>query len=133
MKETVKFEVNGDVTEKSLAFVEGILENMEVSMKVQHVFLVTVDELVSNVLNHSNATEMILVLEKEDDKLILTIIDDSFTFNPIEAQGNENKQGDVLDRPIGGLGIHMVKKMMDHLEYKYEDGKNIFRMEKNLT
>jgi serine/threonine-protein kinase RsbW len=133
MKEAVEFEVNSEMTEKSLVFVEGILENMEISMKIQHVFLVAVDELVSNILNHSNATEMTLVLEKEDDKLVLTIIDNSFAFNPVEAQGNENEQGDVIDRPIGGLGIHMVKKMMDHLEYKYEGEKNIFRMEKNLT
>ena len=36
------------------------------------------------------------------------------------------------ERPIGGLGIFLVKKIMDEIEYKREFGKNIFTLKKNL-
>ena len=36
------------------------------------------------------------------------------------------------ERKIGGLGIHMVKKMMDELEYDYQDGMNVLTMKKGL-
>ena len=35
-------------------------------------------------------------------------------------------------RPIGGLGIFMVKKSMDEVSYRYEDGQNIFTMRKKM-
>ncbi len=36
------------------------------------------------------------------------------------------------DRSIGGLGVYVVKKMMDDVEYEYKDGKNIFTIVKHL-
>ena len=39
---------------------------------------------------------------------------------------------DVEDRPIGGLGIFLVRNIMDSVFYKREDGKNILTMTKNL-
>jgi anti-sigma regulatory factor (Ser/Thr protein kinase) len=35
-------------------------------------------------------------------------------------------------RSIGGLGIHLVRSLMDELEYRREEGKNLFRMKKRI-
>ena len=65
------------------------------------------------------------------ERLELTFIDKGIPYNPLE-----NKDPDVtLDiekRKIGGLGIFLVKEMMDEVSYEYADGKNILKLKKNL-
>jgi sigma-B regulation protein RsbU (phosphoserine phosphatase) len=130
--EKLDLTVNEQITDKALNFIEKAMERRVIDTKTQHAFMVAVDELVSNILNHSKANTLTLIIEIEKEKMSLTFIDDSFEFNPLEAKGNEDDDSDILDKPIGGLGIFMVKKMMDHLEYKYKDGKNTLKLVKNL-
>jgi sigma-B regulation protein RsbU (phosphoserine phosphatase) len=130
--EKIDLTVDEQMTDKALNFIEKAMERKVIGMKTQHAFMVAVDELVSNVLNHSKATVLTLIIEIEKEKISLTFFDNSFEFNPLEAKGNEDDKSDVFDKPIGGLGIYMVKKMMDNLEYEYKDGKNILKLVKNL-
>ena len=62
---------------------------------------------------------------------VQTFIDKGIPYHPLE-----NKDPDVtLDiekRKIGGLGIFLVKEMMDEVSYEYADGKNILKLKKNL-
>ena len=58
--------------------------------------------------------------------------DNGMPFDPL-AKADPDVTLSVEDRPIGGLGIFMVKKSMDDVHYEYKDGKNIFTMRKNLT
>ncbi|MDR0690918.1 MAG: SpoIIE family protein phosphatase, partial [Streptococcaceae bacterium] len=132
LMEKVDLTVDEQMTNKALNFIEKTMERRAIDMKIQHAFMVAVDEIVSNILNHSKAKTLTLVIEIEKEKMSLTFIDDSFKFNPLEAEGNENDDSNILDKPIGGLGIFMVKKMMDDLEYEYKDGKNVLKLVKNL-
>jgi anti-sigma regulatory factor (Ser/Thr protein kinase) len=52
-------------------------------------------------------------------------------YNPLE-KADPDITAQAEDRPIGGLGIFMVKKIMDSMEYRYEDGKNLLKLRKTI-
>ncbi|MBQ2004873.1 MAG: SpoIIE family protein phosphatase, partial [Peptococcaceae bacterium] len=105
------------------AFVEEHLEKFEVSAQLTAKLMVAVDEIYSNIVRYSGASEAHVRLVKELDTLRLIFSDNGKPYNPLDA-----KEPDVTasaeDRAIGGLGIFMVRKMMDNVEYEYTKGMN---------
>ena len=105
------------------AFVEEHLEEFEVSARLTAKLMVAVDEIYSNIVRYSGASEAHVRLVKELDTLRLIFSDNGKPYNPLDA-----KEPDVTasaeDRAIGGLGIFMVRKMMDNVEYEYTKGMN---------
>ncbi len=67
------------------------------------------------------------------DTLLLTIQlrDAGVPFNPLEKEDPDVTLS-AEDRNIGGLGIYLCKKMMDNIEYRYEDGNNVLTMTKRV-
>ncbi len=61
----------------------------------------------------------------------LTFRDTGKPFNPLEKE-DPDLELPAEERPVGGLGIYMVRQMMDHVEYHYENGQNILILEKAL-
>ena len=109
------------------AFVEENLEKFEVPMKLSMKLMVAVDEIYSNIVRYSGATEAQVRVMKETDTLRLVFSDNGKPYNPLDA-----KEPDVTasaeDRTIGGLGIFMVRKMMDDVEYMYKDNQNVLTL-----
>lgn len=65
-----------------------------------------------------------------NDRLELVIADKGEPFDPI-ARITSISNADVEHRPIGGLGIALIKASVDELSYEFKDGKNILRLVKN--
>lgn len=94
------------------------------------------DELVSNKIYYAYPEtgdgELTINIETKDDILYLTFIDKGVPFNPLEQE-----EPDITlppeERPIGGLGIFLVKNMMDKVVYAYEDGCNILTVSKSTN
>ena len=109
------------------AFVEETLEQFEAPMKVTTKLMVVVDEIYSNIVRYSGAAEATVRLMKDTDTVRLVFCDNGKPYNPLEA-----KEPDVTasaeDRAIGGLGIFMVRKMVDNMEYMYKDGQNMLTL-----
>ena len=63
--------------------------------------------------------------------LVTEVRDNAVPFNPLDSREPDTGQ-DVFDRPIGGLGIHIVRNMMDEKTYRREAGYNILTMEKSF-
>ncbi len=114
--------------EKSFAavqyFAEDLTKKLSVVPKVSNKVNIAFDEIYSNIVNYSNADIAEIKYEIVGGKLILTFSDNGTPYNPLET-----KEPDVTlsaeDRKIGGLGIFMVKKMTESMEYKYENERNI--------
>ncbi|HBK54643.1 ATP-binding protein [Syntrophomonas wolfei] len=92
------------------------------------------DELLTNTITYGypegGEHEIMLRLIPEGEKeLLIEIRDDGLAFNPLEVKAPDLKQ-DIEERPIGGLGIHLVRQMLDELEYRRENGQNILLMRK---
>lgn len=97
---------------------------------------VAIDEIFSNIVRYGYPNEQgsvtVEIGEQESpDSVFIRFTDEGIPYNPILA-----KEPDVSlsaeERDIGGLGIYMVKKTMDDVQYRYENGKNILTVRKNI-
>ena len=59
-----------------------------------------------------------------DGKLRVEIIDSGRVFNPLENDPPDLSRG-LADRPIGGLGVFLVKNMVETVDYRHENGQNV--------
>jgi serine/threonine-protein kinase RsbW len=57
-------------------------------------------------------------------KLVVEIIDSGRVFNPLEADPPDLSRG-LAERPIGGLGVFLVKNMVESIDYRRENGRNV--------
>lgn len=94
------------------------------------------DEVVTNIIryayNDNGLPHPIVVrLAFEEGVLAAQVEDDGRAFNPLEAPAPDI-DATIEERPIGGLGIHLVRSMMDSVEYRRDDGRNVFIMKKRL-
>ncbi|MDE6518721.1 MAG: ATP-binding protein, partial [Acetatifactor sp.] len=68
----------------------------------------------------------------ESGRLILTFADSGFEYNPLEKEDPDITLS-AEEREIGGLGIFMVKQIMDEVTYRRTDGKNVLELAKNVV
>ncbi len=118
-------------------FVDEQLEELDCPMKAQMQIDIAIDELFSNIARYAyapNVGEATVRVESSDDPLtvIITFIDKGVPYNPLEKEDPDTTLS-ADDRQIGGLGIYMVKKSMDSMEYEYRNGQNILSIKKILT
>ena len=119
-----------------LAFVDGQLETMDCSMKAQMQIDVAVEEIYVNIANYAYAPETgkaYISVQPDPDNASVTIEfrDNGIPFDPL-AKADPDVTQSAEERNIGGLGIYMVKKSMDALEYSRKDGQNILTITKKL-
>ncbi len=93
-----------------------------------------IEELGINVANHGrvdNIPEIEIVVNSSPEKLTITMKDDGRPFDPLHDAPEPDLTSALEDRPIGGLGIHFVREMMDEMTYRHEDGKNCLALTLN--
>lgn len=92
------------------------------------------EELGVNIVNYSGATgEIEISLVADDERVTVEISDNGRPFNPLDDLDTPDITAPLGDRPIGGLGVHLVRSMMDEMWYSREDGKNKLAMTKLKT
>lgn len=119
-----------------LDFVNRQLDQYESSMKIRMQLDVAVEELFVNIAHYAYDNEMgkatiQVEVNKEPLSVVITFIDQGKPYDPL-AKPDPDITLPAEERPIGGLGIFMVKKSMDNVKYEYKDGSNILTIEKNL-
>ena len=117
-------------------FVNEILEENGCSVKVQMKIDIAIDEVFSNIAYYAYAPgsgEATVQVEIEDSpkRLELVFTDRGIPYNPLENKAPDVTL-DIEERKIGGLGIFLVKEMMDEVLYEYVDGQNILKLIKDL-
>ena len=123
--------------EQVLSFVDSYLEQMDCPMKTQMQIDVAVEELYVNIANYAytpsvgSATIRVETLQNPP-AVSITFIDHGVPYDPL-LKPDPDVTLSAEERQIGGLGIYMVKKSMDKMEYEYKDGKNILKIHKNLV
>ena len=103
-----------------------------VPVSVRHSMNVALDELLANTVSHGGARQVTVQAELGPDRLTLTVSDDGKAFDPF-AKASPDTTLSVMVRPIGGLGIHLVKQMMDDVRYRRVGERNVITMEKRLS
>jgi len=112
------------------------LETLNSSRKALRQIQVSVDELLTNIASYAYApgTGMVTVQMAHDagtGMVSITFIDSGVPYNPLEHEDPDVTLG-AEERPVGGLGILIVKSKMDSVDYRYEDGKNILTIRKRI-
>lgn len=130
----ITLEASIDNIEKVTAFLDSFLEDNECPMKAQMQLDIAMDELFSNIAHYAYAPDTgdaTVRLDTTSDKpgVTVTYIDSGLFYNPLEKEDPDVSLS-ADERSIGGLGIFMVKKLMDNIEYKYEDSQNILTITK---
>lgn len=86
------------------------------------------EELGVNIVNHAHDDDALHEIEikiaSAADMLTIEIADDGRPFDPLTEAPEPDLDSMIEDRPIGGLGIHLVRTMMDEARYRREEGKN---------
>ena len=92
------------------------------------------EELGVNIVNYSGATgDIEISLASDGERVTVEISDDGRPFNPLLDQETPDISAPLGNRPIGGLGIHLVRSMMDEMSYSREDGKDKLAMTKRKS
>lgn len=127
--------INNNLTEISQLepFMEKLAEAYGISPDVQFQLNLALDEALANSINYAypEGTEgsIILEAETEGNMLVLRLMDYGTPFDPT-LQGDVDTTLSVEQRPIGGLGIFLIKQMMDDVTYVRQEEKNILTMKK---
>ena len=118
-----------------LSFADTILEELGCSVKAQMQIDIAIEEIFVNIAHYaypeSEGDAVIYVEPGEGPSVTITFEDEGIQYDPLK-----NEDPDITlsaeDRPIGGLGIFMVKKSMDEVSYEYKDGKNRLTIKKSF-
>ena len=85
------------------------------------------EELAMNTINHGHdggLHEISITFNSTDDALTIDIVDDGKPFDPLTDAPMPDVNAPLHERPIGGLGVFLVRKLMDELTYRREEGRN---------
>ena len=92
-----------------------------------------IDEVGTNVIEHGNDAEVNLMevsLTSGAHSVILQIADDGAPFDPLREAPSPDVTLSLEDRPIGGLGLHLIRTLTDEQSYQRESGKNLLTLVK---
>ncbi len=134
MPKTYELTVPADVDRLHdvLAFVDDLLEQHDFPMKAQTQIDIALEELFVNIAQYAypditgEATIRVCVSCEYAE---ISLIDSGIPYDPL-AKPDPDITLSAQERPIGGLGIFMTKKLMDDISYEYKDGKNILTIKK---
>ncbi|MGM0509399.1 MAG: ATP-binding protein [Fusobacteriota bacterium] len=134
-----KFETKAimDNLEDMIQFVlENVSKRVEDDKKLKNKIRLACEEVFVNIINYAYGDEtgdIEIYYEDDLENNTFTIIveDSGVEFDPFKRE-DPDIDLPMEERTIGGLGIFMVKNIMDDVEYKRKDGKNILKMVKGL-
>lgn len=94
------------------------------------------DELITNIVMHgledAGAVRIDITLRVDESTLFLVVEDNGNPFDPTRDAEPDTSSA-LQERPVGGLGLHLVKSFADRMEYNFVDGKNRLTVEHDLA
>lgn len=116
-------------------FIDTVCEELEIDMALAMSLNLAMEEAVVNVMDYAYpaGTEGEVNIEAiaDETQLHFIISDSGKPFDPT-AKEEVDTTLSAEERPIGGLGIHLIRQLMDNISYERKDGKNILRLSKNI-
>lgn len=117
------------------SFIDEVAEACGIDMATTMSLNLAMEEAVVNVMSYAYPAGTVgnvdIDAEFDDGKLTFILSDSGTPFDPTQT-GEPDLTLGAEDRPIGGLGIFLVRQIMDQVEYQYRDGKNILTLTKNI-
>ena len=130
-----EFAATDESLEAVTAFVEEELDKADCPIKYAMLISVAIEEIFVNIAHYAyegKQGDMTLGISNDGGVVTFVFTDSGVPFDPL-AREDPDITLSAEDRKIGGLGIYMVKQTMDDVSYRYEDGKNILTLVKDIS
>ena len=118
------------------AFVKSATATLNLEIGLANKIKLAVEEAVTNIIDYAyqNGTEGIIsvTIEADESRIRFILTDSGAEFDPTGVSKADTTLT-VEERPIGGLGVFLVRNLMDSINYERVDGKNVLRMEKRFA
>ena len=135
MKKEISIRNRLDELERVNRFVEEICEELGLDMELQMNLNLVIEEVVVNVISYAypESKEANIELQAESDGKELTFVlsDHGNEFDPTLSDG-ANMDENPAERKLGGMGIYIVKNIMNEVTYQRLEGKNLLTMRKEI-
>ncbi len=128
MKRSLK--IINDISEldKVMIFIEEMAVNWKIPVKEVFNINLVLEEMISNIIFYAfedkSDHEILIEVDYNENNLKIMIEEEGKAFNLLEVPSPDFLDAGVEDRKVGGLGIHLIKTIMDKIEYKRTDDKN---------
>lgn len=129
--ETITVNAEMSKYDELMKFAEEQFNKREISEAIKQQLFIVFDEIFSNICQYSQSENVLFGISKYDG--VVSMI---FRYQGVEFDITKAKVPDITlkaeDRPIGGLGLFIVNKIMDQVNYRYENGENILILKKHI-
>jgi serine/threonine-protein kinase RsbW len=136
-KQTYHLKLTNKVSEleRIHSAIEMLSKEWDISTQSGNQINLAIEEAFINVINYAyedqNRHDIEVVFARYPEKIEIALIDDGRAYNPTQNEDPDTSLS-IQDRPIGGLGIFLIKKLMDRVEYQRKEDKNHLILNKNL-
>ena len=117
-------------------FVEEIGEELGLDMELQMNLNLVMEEMVTNVIFYAypegKIADIELIAESDGKELTFVLSDQGMAFDPT-AKEDTDLDVNPAERELGGMGIYIVKNIMNKVSYQRLEGKNLLTMKKTIT
>lgn len=113
------------------SFVIDSLKDLSLDIKLQNQIKIVLEEIFVNIASYAYDDEgdAEIKIRTGNNQIFISFIDSGYEFNPL-AKEDPNISAKASERRIGGLGIFMVKNLMDDVQYEYKNKQNILTLVK---
>jgi len=138
MNNSLTILIRNEISEISriLDLIERFGEENNISPGIINSLNLSLDEIITNTISYgykdSESHTICVALELKNNVINVKIEDDGIAFNPLEVPEADITKP-LEEKSIGGLGVHLVKNLMDSVAYRRIENKNIFIMNKNIN
>lgn len=125
------------ISGRSSEITQAVMRTPEAAAASSQAFALqlAVEEVVVNIVNYAYPTdqsgELTITTALTEASITITFADRGIPFNPL-TQSPPDLTLTAEERPIGGLGIFLVREMMDEVDYRFCDGRNVLTITKHI-
>lgn len=116
-------------------FVESLCEELSLSAETTMNINLALEEAIVNIINYAYPSkeqhDILLKVTSNERQLIFLLTDNGVVFDPTLVPDADTTSS-IEERPIGGLGIFLIRSIMNEISYQRLDGQNRLIMKKNL-
>ncbi len=111
--------------------IEYLADSLQLPPAMVFKLNLALDELITNTIAYGYAErkdgEIDIEMRRHDDRVVVRLIDQAVAFDPFEVAVADTTSP-LEDRPVGGLGIHFVRTLIDEVSYSRDDDRNVITL-----